>query len=299
LPADFDWTLRRILVAVDGSRNALVACRLAASIAKTAKARIMLLYVVKAPERELRGPAEAALRSALDVREQQVVQEAASAIGDESLILEKKILSERASVVKAITTFAGDRNFDLIVLGTRGLGGFRRLTIGSVSSGVATHAGSPVLVVRSGLHRQSLSLKNIVVATDGSSNSKHAVAVAAGLAKLLKANLEILHVIHLPEIAYATTQPVPVGEMEEGARVSAEKVLGEAASLADAHGVKAMCRIKKGISPAQGIVDDADSQEADLIVVGARGLGGFRKLLLGSVSNSVLHYADCSVLVVK
>ena len=53
------------------------------------------------------------------------------------------------------------------------------------------------------------------------------------------------------------------------------------------------------VSPAQGVVQLAERDEADVVVVGTRGNGGFRKLVLGSVANSVLHYADCSVLVTK
>jgi nucleotide-binding universal stress UspA family protein len=53
------------------------------------------------------------------------------------------------------------------------------------------------------------------------------------------------------------------------------------------------------VSPAQGLVQLAERDGADVIVVGTRGNGGFKKLLLGSVANSVLHYADCSVLVTK
>ncbi len=76
-------------------------------------------------------------------------------------------------------------------------------------------------------------------------------------------------------------------------------MLAEAVSLAESGGTSASSEIRKGISPAQGIVDYADTSEADLVVVGTRGMGGFGKLLMGSVANSVLHYADCSVLVVR
>ncbi len=291
-------TMGRILVAVDGSKNALAACGLASSIAEAAHAKITLLFVSTASAPETRN-VRATIQSRSKTTEQRVLDEAADAVGNESLILERKVSSDRKSLVKAITDYAELGRFDLVILGTRGLGGFRRLTVGSVSSGVATHSSRPVLVVRSGPAGRAPLLKRFLVATDGSSNSKHAVVAAASLARLLGAELEILHVIHMPETAYATTRPAPIGEMEEGAQTSGEKLLAEAVSLAESVGTRATGEVRKGVSPAQGIVDFAAEKQSDLIIVGGRGMGGFKKLLLGSVSNSVLHYANCSVLVVK
>jgi nucleotide-binding universal stress UspA family protein len=292
-------SFRRILIAVDGSKNALAACGAAASIAKASRGKITMLYAAISPTRELHDSNEVGIRDETGGAEQRIVDEAASVIGDDELVLERVVLPVHASVVETISAYAQKGDFDLIVMGERGLGGFKRLVLGSVSSGVATHATRPVLVVRSDPSGQTTSLERIMVAVDGSVSAKHAVAEAAKLAGLLEAKLEILHVMCIPEIAYATTRPVPIGDMEEALRTSGEMVLAEASSLAETYGTRATCEIRKGISPAQGIVDYADANQTDLIVVGARGMGGFKKLLLGSVSNTVLHYAGCSVLVVK
>jgi len=297
LPDSSASAISSILVAIDGSKNALAACRVAASIARAAHAGVALLYIDLASASEPRG-GKPTVPSEI-VRKQRIMDEAVSAVGDNALIVGRNVVSERASVVRAITEYADGGDFDLVVLGTRGLGGFKRLTIGSVSSGVATHARKAVLVVRSDSIGKEPLLRRIVAAADGSANSKHAISAAARFAKTLGAELEIVHVIHVPEISHAPTTLVPLGEIEEGARLNGERVLAEAASLAQSEGVSAKCKIRKGVSPAQGIVDYADANHIDLIVIGARGLGGFRKLLLGSVSNSVLHYANCSVLVVK
>ena len=288
-----------ILVAVDGSKNALAACGSAGLIAKSAHAGIELLYVATSSVPKSESPAAVALRSALKESEKRLLEEAALATGDESLVVEKNVVQKPTSIVKAIVDFAGERSFDLLVLGTRGLGGFRRLAVGSVSSGVATHAKAPVLVVRLSPTREAPTFKQIVVATDGSPNSSRAVVTAAKIAKLMGGRLDILHVVHIPETAYAMTRPVPIDQMEGGARSVGEKALAEALSLVEKEGVPAGSDMRMGISPAQGIVDFAEAKKADLVVVGARGMGGFRKLLLGSVSNTVLHYAGCSVLMAK
>jgi nucleotide-binding universal stress UspA family protein len=292
-------SFKRILVAVDGSKNALAACGAAASIARASRGKITVLYAATSPTRELHDSNEVGLRDETGGSEQRIVDEAASVIGGGELVLERVVLPVHPSVVERITAYAQKGDFDLLVMGKRGLGGFRRLVLGSVSSGVATHATRPVLVVRSDPSGQTTSFQRIMVAVDGSVSGKHAVSEAAKLAALLEAKLEILHVMYIPEIAYATTRPVPIGDMEEALRSSGEKVLAEAASLAETNGTRATCEIRKGVSPAQGIVDYADANQTDMIVIGARGMGGFKKLLLGSVSNSVLHYAGCSVLVVK
>jgi nucleotide-binding universal stress UspA family protein len=299
LPEKSAGNFGSILVAVDGSNNALAACGLAGLIAKSAHAKVGLLYAAAYSAPESESPAAVALRSMLKEREKRLFEEAASATGDESLVIERKVIPKPTSIVKAIVDFAGEGNFDLLVLGTRGLGGFRRLTVGSISSGVATHARVPVLVARLSSTREAPSLEHIVVATDGSPNSSRAVVTAAKLAKLMGGRLDILHVMHIPETAYAMTRPVPIDQMEEGARSVGEKALDEALSLVEKEGVPVTSEMRMGISPAQGIVDFAEAKKADLIVVGARGMGGFRKLLLGSVSNTVLHYAGCSVLVMK
>jgi nucleotide-binding universal stress UspA family protein len=289
--------LGRILVGVDGSKPALAACRVAASIARAAQAKLMLLYVPQALAS--RGPPGATLGREAWEGDERVLEEAAAAVGDDALVLGTKVLPERTSIVKAIVTYAEENDADLIVLGTRGLGGFRRLTLGSVSSGVAAHARMPVLVVRSGKTGQGPSLKSFVVATDGSANSEYAVQAAAQFSKLMGATLKALYVMHIPEIAYATGIPVPIAEMEEGVRLTGEGALQKAASLAVAAGIKATCEMRKGVSPAQAIIDYSEESNADIIVLGARGLGGFMRLLMGSVSNTVLHYSGCSVLVAR
>lgn len=133
-------------------------------------------------------------------------------------------------------------------------------------------------------------MTKILVAYDGSDSAKRALAEAAKLA-----NGEPISVVSvaepLPQFGRAPQMLVPE-ESEER-----ERELDEAGRfLADA-GIHATVVERKG-DPAERIVDEAEREHADLIVMGTRGLGASRKLLLGSVGDEVLRHAPCKVLVV-
>ena len=209
-------------------------------------------------------------------------------------------------MVETIINYAAQEKTGLIVLGTRGLGGFRRAAMGSVSSGVAAHAPCATLVVRPRGKKEDegLEIRRILVAVDGSQNAQRALEAAADLAKHLKAELRIAHVVYVPTLFWSMGVPgsaVPTDKIEEDAERVARELLAKAVKFAKDSGVKDVKDelVTDLVSPYQGIVQLAEHDDADLIVLGTRGLGGFRKLLLGSVANSILHYAGCSVLVTK
>ncbi|HEX4919462.1 MAG TPA: universal stress protein [Candidatus Bathyarchaeia archaeon] len=154
--------------------------------------------------------------------------------------------------------------------------------------------------------------KKILVAVDGSDSSKRAAFVALGLAEGLKAELILLHAISPPTKYYGTTIPTPSGvtpppvsqhEIDayyEYARRAAEAMVADVESQAKKGGVNVRAEFPQGVgSVVETIINHADNEKADLIVVGTRGLGGFKKLLIGSVSNGVVSHASTPVLVVR
>ncbi len=233
---------------------------------------------------------------------EKLVQKAASLAENEGLEVARKILRARASVVQTITEYADSSKSDLIVVGTRGLGGFRRMLIGSVSSGVVAHARCPVLVVRMTPSEDKVRFKRVLVGVDGSESASRAVMVAVDLSKRLAADLVILHVIHIASAIYSGggVGLVPIDKIAREARLEAEKFVSAAASAAKEHGVEAKEEtIQDMQSPVWEITHYAEKNGIELIVVGTRGLGGFSRLLLGSVAGGVVSYAHCSVLVVR
>jgi nucleotide-binding universal stress UspA family protein len=295
----------RVLLATDGSPSAQRASEVAARIAKTFESEVTVLSAIPligaAP-----APLEGEYYSKLINRADDNADKAASAFKKAGVaVSEKEIPQGRDSVVETIILYATKEKTDLIVMGTRGLSGFKRAVLGSVSSGVAEHAPCSTLVVRSGKKGEAArAIGRILVAIDGSQNGQRALEAAVELAKGLKAELRIAHVVYIPTLFWSmgvSGAAVPSQEIEEDAAKAGRQLLAKAVKFAKDSGVANPKDelVTDLVSPAQGLVQLAERDEADVVVVGTRGNGGFKKLVLGSVANSVLHYADCSVLVTK
>ena len=141
--------------------------------------------------------------------------------------------------------------------------------------------------------------KTIVVAVDGSDPSKHALGVACGLATQFGAEL---HLVHSPQIE---TMLVAHGYMVSDIPVSPERVadagkdvMEEAVKTAKDAGVTPASETIGRGDPTDDILEIAKLQDADLIVMGRRGLGSVASVFLGSVSLKVSHNATCSILTV-
>lgn len=140
----------------------------------------------------------------------------------------------------------------------------------------------------------------IVVGTDGSDTARQAVDVAVDLARLSGATLHLVNVFRAgsPGVSVAAAGAAAGASDAAGRAMSKEagqRVLDEAAARAG--DVKVERHVVAG-TPADGIVEVADTVSADLIVVGSKGMQGARRIL-GSVPNSVAHAAACHVLVAK
>jgi len=134
----------------------------------------------------------------------------------------------------------------------------------------------------------------ILVPVDGSAYSLKAVETACDLAKA-----------QAPATVVLTAVAVQIPELEEGVYIAekmkaqAEIALAKAKEVAQARGIDAGVILSTGASPADEIVQVAKDQQADLIVIGSRGLAGKTRSFLGSTASQVVTYSPCSVLVVK
>jgi len=155
-------------------------------------------------------------------------------------------------------------------------------------------------------HASGLRFQRILVAVDGSEGSARASEVAVDLAERLDAQLFVLNVYRgYPEyMTLFPRAPSPSGDAIRGyesyARKAALEVVGRTLSMAEKKGIKAKPQTSETVgSVVQAITDYAASEKIDLIVMGTRGMGGFKKMLLGSVSSGVVTHAQCAVLVVR
>ncbi len=182
-----------------------------------------------------------------------------------------------------------------LVLGSRGRGGFTGLLLGSVSAAVAAHARCPVVVVRPTPTRVLPHVRPVVVGVDGSATSGRAIDLAFDHASWLRVPLVAVHAWRLPAPvgtgASWRTQDITDLRVAQDALL-AESLAGRAERYPD---VEVRPVVRRGAA-AETVL--AVARDAQLLVVGSRGRGGFQGLLLGSVSRAVLHHASCPVVVV-
>jgi nucleotide-binding universal stress UspA family protein len=144
--------------------------------------------------------------------------------------------------------------------------------------------------------------RKIVAAYDGSGDSGKAVKVAADLARKHGARLTVVHVYSPPLIAFSGNAPVPAStytDMENAAKLVAGRILSRGVKLAESREVRPQRELLRSVSVVQALVELLEDEKADLAVVGTRGVTGFKRLIIGSVSSGVVSHAPCSVLVVR
>ncbi|MDG4781493.1 universal stress protein [Micromonospora sp. WMMD961] len=282
-----------VVVGVDGSEPALRAVRLAAGEAARRHRPLRVVHgfiwpLLHVPTSPAPGaPPGGGLRHGAEELVKAAVAEAeATAPG---LSISGEIIDgEAAAVLVGESTTAA-----LIVLGDRGLGGFSALVVGSVAVQVAAYADCPVLVAR-GAHRPD---EPVLVAVDGSAASREAADFAAETAVSRGVPLVALHAYRHPgSSGPGDMQPLVYDEAKlhgQQERMLAEWLTG----LTEAHPtVRLTCKAVRGRT---GSVLAEATRSAQLVVVGGQGRGEVTGLLLGSVSQSLLHHAQCPVAVVR
>jgi nucleotide-binding universal stress UspA family protein len=182
----------------------------------------------------------------------------------------------------------------MIVVGSRGTGGFAGLLLGSVGSQVASNSECPVVVLRDEPRPDA---KCVVVGIDGSPNSEAALGAAFELASFHGWELVVVHAWEIP--AYDLIElpqgaaPLPIADVaEEEVRLAAEVLSGHRDNYPD---VSVSEHLVRGPA-AKALLDQ--SANAAAIVVGTRGRGQFLSAVLGSVSNTIVHKAEVPVVVV-
>ncbi|NUT91962.1 MAG: universal stress protein, partial [Saccharothrix sp.] len=214
--------------------------------------------------------AEAAAKAAADVEVESVLEHSGAA---GAMVWE----SERAR---------------LVVLGSRGLGGFTGLVVGSVAVAVAAHGRCPVVVVRG----EDRADGPVVVGVDGSPASEDAVDFAFEAASARGVPLKAVHAWSdfLVDGPYGSRLTVDWAQVEAAEqRLLAERLAGRAEKYPDVVVQRLVVRDR----PVRALL--AEAEGAGLLVVGSRGHGGFTGMLLGSTSQALVHHATCPLAVVR
>lgn len=207
-----------------------------------------------------------------------------------------------ASPVAAVLREAARRRAAVVVMGWRGHGAVRRLLVGSVSRGVVRNARCAVLVVRRPLRE----VRRIVIGFDGSAYSRRAMELIASLNPPRGGRVSLLtaaEIMHVPSqaLVLADTRMAVAAEVTRinvERLAQARKALDRATKTLTATGWKVDGVVTRG-APLRDLLAMVANTRADLLVVGARGVSGVRRLLLGSVAEGALNRSPVPVLIVR
>lgn len=299
----------KILVCTDGSASALEATRLGAEIARHLNAEALVLNVFDVIYTDAAYMGVWAMtidQESLD-RCAQAQREAVENLARhhfERAGVSYQFVQKQGHPVDCILDVAKRESVDLIVIGSRGLGGLKEFFLGSVSNGVLHHAPCPVLIARGDNAPEGTGeFRHVLLASDTSETANKATAAAVQIAQAFATSLTVLNVfeefpdlIHLPDYADDADDVLADFSPEHYARHLLETVKKQTTCAAEGTGVYCDFHQEKG-HPGETIVRFANEHLSDLIVLGSRGLAGFTEMLLGSVSNYVANHAKCSVLV--
>lgn len=281
----------RFIVGVDGSEEGQLALRWAARFAEAHGARLtpmlvwdapriaMVPYPVDIPEQERRS-FQTDYEEAAEALVRRTREDHPDVDIDEAVVL-------RGDPAKELCDAAEEA--DLLVLGSRGLGGFAGLMLGSVTAHCAGHAPCPVAVVPGSYKPDEEPAGEYVVGVDGSSHAEAAVAWADRWAPP-GTRLRLIHAWEVPVTLDRLSAWIDPKVCEE----TAQEIADQAASkVADHEAV------------AEAVRTDARQDlprlaaDSDVLVIGARGHRGIARLLLGSVASSSLHHLTVPTVIVR
>ena len=288
----------RVLLATDGSDDARAAAAYLGGLPMPADTQVRVISVVAIPPSPIDIPTVRDFQGSLHEEARAIADAAAATLVKRARTVEARVIEgdPRDALVRAAEEWPAD----LVVLGARGLSGVAGFLLGSVSLAVTRHAHCSVLVVKGTVRP----VRRVVIAVDGSEPAAAAVGFVAGLPLGAGATVSLVGVVERPRFP-ATTPAAVSGLVREGIdRIVAERsaaladTLDRAAAPFESRGTPVSRRVAVG-HPSRDILEMAEAEAADLIVMGARGLGGLKRLLLGSVSEAVLCDASRPVLIVR
>jgi nucleotide-binding universal stress UspA family protein len=291
---------RQVVVGYDGSKSSELALTWAMRTAKARRLPVLIAHVGVAGIASVGASRILAegTHDALMQAEQAMLTEAAEQARRATPGVEVSGTVVTGSPADALLAVAADA--ELVVVGSRGLGSVAEILVGSTGQQLATYAPCPVVVVRStGGVAAGPAAGRVVVGVDGSRHSELALEFAFEEASVRGCGLTALLAWEIPSVetyGWLRVPPpqnlLPIYETD-ARRLLAESLGGWSEKFPDVD----VRRLVVHAAPVAALV--AASAGAEAVVVGSRGMGGFRSLLLGSVSHAVLHHAQCPVVVVR
>ncbi|WP_433716020.1 universal stress protein [Nocardia sp. CA-084685] len=282
-----------IVVAVDGSAISLQAVAWAAVDAAVRRRRLEIVTSFAIPFGF--GPAATVTQTDIDLLRSdaervldQAIRVARGAASDAALAITTESIDE--PIIPALLTRS--KQASMLVVGGRGLGAVRRVLLGSVSAAITRHAHCPVTVVHTDSETNAISAcKPVLVGVDGTENSTAAIELAFEEASRRRVSLIALHAWSDVSGLVAETGWANIPESENA--LFAEALAGWAERYPDV----SVRRVLVCDNPVRSLLEE--SANAQLVVVGSHGRGGFAGMQLGSTSTALLHSVECPITVVR
>ncbi|NIH80056.1 universal stress protein [Amycolatopsis viridis] len=272
-----------IVVGVDGSAAALDAVRWAAEAVRR-KVALRLVHATDITSGLDGGlPMPQSFFDELDRAGQEFLADAVRLTGEVPVSTETPFAPAVALLLER------SRTARMLALGSSGRSGLTGMLAGSTAVSVAAHASCPVAVVRG----RPATGGPVVVGVDGSPTSEEALSVAFDEAAWRAVPLIAVHAWSDAKVALPAPDPGWAEVERDQLRLLAERLAGRRERYPDVRVERVVVRDR----PRDELL--ARSRDAQLVVVGSRGRGGFRGLLLGSTSQALIHQAECPVLVVR
>jgi nucleotide-binding universal stress UspA family protein len=290
--------MNKILWTTDGSKEAKAGLNYARLFANSFNSEITGLHVIKVIDKkvgalfgeriDLTGWAEDAASKWFDIFDE--VQEE---LKREKLRFTYKVVA--GSPHEKIIEVANEEKADLIVMGKRGLGLKDRALVGSNTIKVLKGSQIPVLAVRARIGKSRI--KKILVPFDVTEKFDSALKYAVSLGKAFDAIVSVVYVLELISYPYE----FPVSILADMRAVYDNELKNKIAEISPQVGdkIKIKHRVIESINPYLGVIEFAQNERVDLIVMNTHGRKGIRRLVLGSVAEKVIQESPCSVLALK
>ena len=271
----------QLLIATGGNEHSEQAVRLGAQVARSAQGAVTILTVVE--DENDRSKADAILTQAL------------SLVGSE--VIEVKTKVSVGETAAEIVREAEDGNYDLLVIGSRPSHGFLKRLLGPTSERVMAHSPCPVLIVKG----EARSFHNVLVCSSGANGYEGPSRSVTRLASIFSGNtITLLHVMSqisaTPDVRegwqlHATASELMEEDTPEG------RLLEERVEILKRSGFQVKAKVRHGLVVDE-ILEETQSGNYDLVVIGAHGTTGWKRFLLDDVAHQIVSQIDVLVLIV-
>ena len=295
--------LSKILCATDFSPSARDALSYAIALARAYEAKLVVCHAIDLSAAGLYDMSAFVLRETREKLFGNAREEIDRLMAGRQVQWEPLIIEGLASL--ELPRIAKENGVDLVVTGTHGRSGVKRVLLGSVAERLQRTLPCPFLAVRGAeggapaVVGDAIHLRKILVGCDFSPDSALAIQYALSLAQELEADVHLVNVIEPWYHEHLTSEPVGLAEeLKQAVRQTVERKLSHLAGSE----VRAWCDVTTSLRtgrPDDEIVKYAGEVHADLIVLGLRGHGLVEELFVGSTADHVLRKAPCPVMTVR